>query len=372
MDSTHNFFRKKHAWSKYKDLILDYYLEPYLRKVATLKKPIVIVDCFAGPGKFGDGELGSPLIISKKIADFHSRGIPVKALFVEADPALYGELQNNLKSATIVPAQIRFGNFQDYMKEIFDLAKTHTTFIYIDPFKPTQFLFEDMASIYDQLYRGQSVEILINFMSTNFLRIIWAAENNIVSQGIIKIQHPQVLSLNKIAGGTYWQKIAFDRNLSKKEQVDRVADEYAKQLNKWFEWTLTYPIREKYHHKFPKYHLVFGSRHPDAIDLMNRAMVKARREFVGAWFVKGHLFENQPAKEIVNLDDVENLLMKVSRKFGRTSWQLLRVQATVTDPGKYTDSEFNKAIKTAIQRGRLKSNCNGAKTEQNAHIWFLS
>jgi three-Cys-motif partner protein len=369
LDNPCDFFSQKRPWSKYKDLILDYYLEPYLNKVAKLGKPIVIVDCFAGPGKFDDGQLGSPLIISQKLLDLHQRGLPVKALYIEANPDLYAKLQKNSKGLT-VPVQTRFGNFQDYLKEIFDLAKTHTTFIYVDPFKPTQFLFEDMALIYDQLYQGQSVEILINFMSANFLRIIWGAENNIISQNTIKIKHPQVLSLNKIAGGTYWQEIAFDKTLPKKEQVDKVANEYAKQLNKWFEWALTCPIRDKYHHKFPKYHLVFGSRHPNAVDLMNRAMVKARREFVGAMFVKGYLFENQPAKEVVNPDDIENLLIEVSQKLGRTTWQLLRVHATVNNPGMYTDSEFDTAIKKAIQKGCLKSDCQGNKIEQKAKIWF--
>ena len=50
---TQDFFKAKRPWSKYKDFILGYYLEPYIPKVATLKKPILIVDCFAGCGRFG-------------------------------------------------------------------------------------------------------------------------------------------------------------------------------------------------------------------------------------------------------------------------------------------------------------------------------
>ena len=68
------FFDKKKPWSRYKDSILDYYLEPYLAKVARIGKPIVIVDCFAGAGKYEDGELGSPLIISKWLSRLDQRG----------------------------------------------------------------------------------------------------------------------------------------------------------------------------------------------------------------------------------------------------------------------------------------------------------
>jgi len=364
LDNPCDFFSQKHPWSKYKDLILDYYLEPYLNKVAKLCKPIVVVDCFAGPGKFDDGELGSPLIISQKLLDLHLRGLPVKALYIEANPDLYAKLQKNLKDLT-VPAQIHFGNFRDYLEEILNYAKANTIFIYIDPFQPSDLLFEDMELIYNQLHKGQSVEVLINFMTTNFLRYIWSLKSKIFSDDSMNTEHPLVLKVNKIAGGTYWQQIAFNESFSTSEQVDNVAEGYAKQLHKWFQWTLLYPIREKYEHELPKYHLIFGSRHPDAMDLMNGAMVKARREFVGARFVKDYLFANQPEKEVVNLDDIENLIIKTSQKLGKTTWNLLRVSATVANPCMYTESELNAAIKKAIQKGCLKSDCQGDLPPEN-------
>ena len=73
---TQDFFKAKRPWSKYKDFILGYYLEPYIPKVATLKKPILVVDCFAGCGRFGDGEPGSPLIIAPIIKKWRDKGVP--------------------------------------------------------------------------------------------------------------------------------------------------------------------------------------------------------------------------------------------------------------------------------------------------------
>ena len=46
-----NIFKEKRPWSKYKDFILDYYLTPYIAKVKNLRRPILIIDCCAGPGK---------------------------------------------------------------------------------------------------------------------------------------------------------------------------------------------------------------------------------------------------------------------------------------------------------------------------------
>ncbi len=57
------FFSQKKSWSTMKDRILGTYMRPYLNKVAQLPADIVLVDAFAGPGKFADGTKGSPLII---------------------------------------------------------------------------------------------------------------------------------------------------------------------------------------------------------------------------------------------------------------------------------------------------------------------
>ena len=59
-----NFFEKKREWSKIKDKIVAYYLKPYAAKILQNQKPLKIIDCFAGKGKFDDGEKGSPKIIA--------------------------------------------------------------------------------------------------------------------------------------------------------------------------------------------------------------------------------------------------------------------------------------------------------------------
>ena len=57
-----DFFVKKKPWSKVKDELLGCYLKPYVAKILHTRKPLAYVDCFAGKGKFDDGNPGSPLI----------------------------------------------------------------------------------------------------------------------------------------------------------------------------------------------------------------------------------------------------------------------------------------------------------------------
>jgi len=362
------FFREKKPWSKYKDLILDYYLGPYLQKIKMLGKPILVVDCFAGPGKFEDGEIGSPLIITKKLRNLHETGFKVHAYFVEVVEELYNRLTENVRGSNF-PIETRHGSFSDFVDEISNLARNHSVFVYLDPLKPSQLLFDDMRSVYDQLHTGQSVEALINFMSWGFLRGVWGTRAHMVIGGKLKTDSPHVLRFNQIAGGTYWQQIAFDLSPSQRARTDRLANGYANELHRWFKYVLTYPIREKYGTRFPKYHLVFGSRSHHAVDIMNRAMVRARREFIEAGFIKGFLFPNQPDKEVIRPEEVKKMIIETSRKLGKANWTHLRIGATLANPGLYTDSEFNRGIKQAIKEGLLLSECPGTKIQENALIW---
>lgn len=57
-----DFFVEKKAWSVVNDELLGCYFMPYLSKILHTYRPLVYVDCFAGKGKFDDGNPGSPLI----------------------------------------------------------------------------------------------------------------------------------------------------------------------------------------------------------------------------------------------------------------------------------------------------------------------
>jgi three-Cys-motif partner protein len=69
MGQTKDFFKKKKGWSFLKDEIFKYYLTPYIAKIMTAKRPLYIIDCFAGQGRFNDGNIGSPVIIANKIRE---------------------------------------------------------------------------------------------------------------------------------------------------------------------------------------------------------------------------------------------------------------------------------------------------------------
>ena len=212
---------------------------------------------------------------------------------------------------------------------------------------------------------------MINFPSTGFVRRALGLRARAVLHGALDPNHPEVVACNEIAGGIYWQDSVTDETLAQRTRIDQVADGYAVSLHQWFKFVLTYAIRERYEDEQPKYHLVFGSRHPDAIDLMNRAMVKARRDFIGTRFVDGMLFDNQPAEEVIDPHEIGQAILDTIARIRKTTWKLLRVHATISHPCKYNDSEFNRAIKEAIKSGRIGSSSLGRKVEDDADVWSL-
>ena len=65
-----NFFEGKRPWSHIKDEILFSYIPAYINKVKGLRRPIVLIDGYAGPGVFDDQQKGSPLVICSAAEKF--------------------------------------------------------------------------------------------------------------------------------------------------------------------------------------------------------------------------------------------------------------------------------------------------------------
>ena len=219
---TVDFFKAKRSWSRYKDLILGYYLDPYIPKVATLKKPILIVDCFAGCGRFADGEPGSPLIISSIIRKWRDKGINVAGEFIEADPSNFARLQESLTEDHDF-AKTKHGTFDEHLPELAARAKQNTVFLYVDPYSVRGLVFVRMRSVYDQIRRASaSVEVLLNFNVATFMRWGLAAlkrhsdippemdDPEADYQADDPNENVEMSTLDGIAGGDWWRAIASD------------------------------------------------------------------------------------------------------------------------------------------------------------------
>lgn len=134
LKDTIDFFEKKKEWSKIKDELLACYLEPYFVKILQTNKPINYIDCFAGKGKFDNGDAGSPIIALNAIKNAKQKthslvsNTKIKSYFIE--PKYSNELINNLLGYSNV--KIIKDNYAENIDTILKNQENENVFFCID------------------------------------------------------------------------------------------------------------------------------------------------------------------------------------------------------------------------------------------------
>ena len=377
-----SFFDEKRHWSKRKDKILECYLPPYLSKIATQGHPVLIVDAFAGPGKFGDGESGSPSIICQNVKNALSRGlsVPVSVLCIEDDEELYFQLSRLIGDYPF--AEAKHGKFGDYIQQIQEKAKDHSVFLYIDPFTVEGLDWARMDCIFQHLTISyMSIEVLMNFNAQSFVRRGLAALKLSIPESNPEIEDteeidaplvttPSVEQLNIVAGGDWWQNI-LDSSSSFPEKVQNITNGVCERLRERFREVCQHAVKALPHHVVPKYYLIFGSRHPDALKLMNDEMVKSLQTLADLAKPKDPTLFEMRSTELV--PDIEKLPLII---LGYASQPTQRGHVILTVIREYFCQFSVKQIRGCIKRmlgeGKLKSETGKVIINDKVKIFAVS
>jgi len=275
-----DFFVEKKAWSVVKDELLGCYFKPYVSKILHTYKPLVYVDCFAGKGKFDDGNQGSPLIaldvISQCQASTTVTGTSIEATFIDLNYA--ADLQENLKDYPWV--KIVSGKYEDNIRSILKNKSGCNVFLYIDPYgiKALQ------CTLFDDFARGKfnSIELLINMNSFGFIREACHAmgttfDDKEIFDDLVEYEPTKmdasdksIKELNEIAGGDYWQPIIASykkHEINGYDAESQFAEQYCMRLMQSYTYVLNMPLRIKRNQR-PKYRLIYATNHRDGCLLM--------------------------------------------------------------------------------------------------------
>ncbi|MDK2919609.1 MAG: hypothetical protein PWQ37_2342 [Candidatus Petromonas sp.] len=271
--STNNFFEKKRGWSIIKDEIISHYLTPYIYKLLTTKKPLTLIDCFAGKGVFEDGSIGSPIIIANKIKEIleKNKKTDIKGIFIEKK--YYDDLKENLK--TYNNCEIRKGTFEDHIIDVINRRRGSNIFLYIDPYGIKSLDFVRLKKICKSNFN--TLEMLMNFNSFGFLREAsrlkkyqneFYLEKDLESYEVD--EKNSIENMIRIAGGEYWIELLDDYNrniISMHEAERKFVEKYVENFHKLFKHVINIPIKTK-EKNIPKYRLIFGTNHDDGLTLM--------------------------------------------------------------------------------------------------------
>lgn len=278
-----DFFVEKKPWSKVKDELLGCYLKPYVAKILHTRKPLAYVDCFAGKGKFDDGNPGSPLIA----LDVFQRSLQetklvgkncIDAAFINLNYAK--DLKINLSAYQ--GAKIVSGTYEDSINELLKSKTGCNIFLYIDPYGIKAL----DCSRFDAFANGQfhSIELLINMNSFGFIREAcnamgekFTTDDSCFFDDLIEYE-PTVLDateksismLNHIAGGDYWKEIIVrykNKEINGYQAEEFFSERYCQRLGESYKYVLNMPIRiHKGQH--PKYRMIHATNHPAGCVLM--------------------------------------------------------------------------------------------------------
>lgn len=275
-----DFFKKKKDWSMVKDELLGCYLYPYVSKILLTYKPLIYVDCFAGKGKFDDGNPGSPIIaldiINKGLEQTSATSSKIETCFIELNHAK--ELANNLSGYKITT--IISGKYEDTIEKLLSNKDNYNVFLYIDPYGIKALrcsLFDNFAK-----RRFNSIELLINMNSFGFIReacrAFGIAYNDVpVFDELIEYDatrldpgEKSIDELNAIAGGDYWQNIITQYKsgeIDGYKAEDIFAKSYCNRLKQSYKYVLNMPLRIKKGQR-PKYRMIHATNHREGCLIM--------------------------------------------------------------------------------------------------------
>jgi three-Cys-motif partner protein len=348
-DLDDEFFRGKRPWSKIKDKVIEGYMPAYLRKVARLGKPILLVDGYAGPGSFNDGSPGSPFIMCTA-AEQHVKD-KYSAIFVNHKEAHHQQLETLLVAkGWSSRTKAILGDSTKFLQELSSQLKDQTVFVYLDPFglKGCEF-----STLLPFLRRHQrySTELVVNISMPITHRL---AAPKAKAEG--REDDPRIISyrnrMTKVFGGEYWKEIYFSGMDADQKEL-ALMEQYCKLISQYLPYTGSCPVKEDATSRI-KYFITFASRHEDAMLLMNDEMCKAYSRQMHDAVYDGTVFSGLDWKSTRSTRKIDQVVLnEIQFHSGKTRKNLWSVIVS-NHFMQFTSSEYRQSITRLAEQKMIK------------------
>ncbi|MQY05910.1 three-Cys-motif partner protein TcmP [Actinomadura macrotermitis] len=269
--------RDPHAQSVFKHEILKQYMSRFIAMPGKSARDnrVVILDGFAGSGRYGDGSAGSAEHILRATRRFASTRTAV-SFFTEKDRKNFASLQPVVQEYAEqgLDAQALFGPVQQHLDTVIAASDGVPLFLFLDPCG-AGLPFKQLTHVLGSQRRATKppTEALINFSADLSRRMAGAVEKGHTDQAL----------MDETCGGTWWRDIAAEvRRNSKspdfREVVEAVVQEYARLLGEATGMlSATVPVRKRLHHAQPIYHMVFFTRSPYGLWVFGDSVGRAKQ-----------------------------------------------------------------------------------------------
>jgi three-Cys-motif partner protein len=317
-----------HAQSVFKHEILRQYMQPLVAMVGSYSdgKRIVVLDGFAGRGRYPDGTPASAELILRAMESLR-RSRQVSAFFVEKNEKDFQELSAvvNEYVAQGLQASALLGVVDKHLDAVVTAANGVPLFLFLDPCG-ANLPFSRLATVLTGPRRDvrPQTELLLNFSAHLSRRAA-----GVLNAG--QLDHPIIPLMDETCGGPWWRATALTalntpttRNFE--PVAIAIAEEYARRLAAAGAMLhVTVPVRRRMNQQ-PIYHLVFLTRSQYGLWVFADALGKARQ----AWLrVLGAMDDDDDASGMLftPADDMEWLIESEAARATAVIMQNLRALA---------------------------------------------
>ena len=326
-------------------------MSPYTAKIVHRGQRLLYVDAFAGPGRFEDGRVGSPLIICQA-AEKYAKG-RAQAVFVNKDLHHHEQLKNIL----ITEGWDKFafpvlGDATQVLRGVATKMSNESIFLYIDPFG-LQCEF-DVLEPFLQRSKAFSTELLINLSMPIIHRL--AARDSFLSGTFSEHVPAFHEKLTRTLGGDYWKDILLANNgLDTKTREKLIMDSYMRRLSEtdYLRYTGYCPIQVNRDSR-TKYYMVFASPHPDAMLLFNDEMLKAFNEYMHEEETRGTLFAGQPWTEWHDTNRLKQLILRYVAQYPGSTRKELWPKIVADHFMRFTSSQYKDTVSKMVKAGEVR------------------
>lgn len=360
--------------SVYKHGILEQYVVRFATMTASKLTPkrSVLVDGFAGRGRFDTGEAGS------------AEHMMLAALKVKGsttiDLVLVEKKREDYKFLVSVADEYRArglridshnGNCEDHLNDALRLAAGASLFLFLDPCGGGLSM-ESIRGVLLQRGRWPRTEVLLNFSADLIRRAGGQLKKGQLDLG-------GVARADAVCGGPWWRDVAMQAHEASGGQTweaaaEVVAQEYARRLAVGTGYgSVVAPVRRQVHHQ-PVYHLIFLTQDPHGLWVFGVAAAKAREKWITLlgsdpdepqstlWDSVTDQFASEHAKAVEGI--TENL--RTLTTDGQPKPVVRHVLDVFGDRyGEAKETAFTAALRALVNSGEIEFVTKGAKPHQH-------
>lgn len=340
--------RKTKPWriephTQAKHEILRRYLHAWFPILGRSGGPLVYVDGFSGPGRYKDGEDGSPLIaLCAALEMSKATNIPITFWFIDSEERFISSLREVLGEfyhKRPLPPNFKVHTVHSSFEvaaeqihhEIVGAPRPPAVFALIDPFG---FSGVKMSTVARFLGYPRS-EVLVNVMLSRINRFLTHPEENIQDKIVDVFETSNVLAIPGIVG-------------KGSMRIELLRGQYAESLERYAKYILPFAMHDRKGQLI--YDLVFASQHDTGFLKMKEAM----------WAVDDSgrfIFSDATAGQyrLFNEDMTATVVAKILARYGgRSRVDAHEVESWIREETCYLPKHKTTALKFAESRGQIR------------------